>query len=215
MNKLILLFLFLIAFNVSKGQVNALTEDGRQVILFNNGTWKYHNDSTLNKKNHADSIKINPVKFSKSTSSTFLAKSNTVNIGVFIDPDKWTLKTHNENESNPEYRFSLKSGDGYAMLETEKTPIGLDVMRNIALINAQKAAIDAKITTQEYRIVNNKKILFLEMSGTIQGIKFKYMGYYFSNEKGTTQLLSYTTEAMYNEANKELETFLNGLVVID
>jgi hypothetical protein len=215
MNKLILLFLFLIAFNVSKGQVNALTEDGRQVILFNNGTWKYHNDSTLNKKNHADSIKINPVKFSKSTSSTFLAKSNTVNVGVFIDPDKWTLKTHHENESNPEYRFSLKSGDGYAMLETEKTPIGLDVMRNIALINAQKAAIDAKITTQEYRIVNNKKILFLEMSGTIQGIKFKYMGYYFSNEKGTTQLLSYTTEAMYNDANKELETFLNGLVVIN
>jgi hypothetical protein len=215
MKKFTLLFLFLIAFNISKGQINALTENGKQVILFNNGTWKYSADSTLGKKNRTDTIKMNPAKFSKSGDATFLAKSNTVNVGVYVDPDKWTLKTHNENESNPEYRFSLKSGDGYAMLETEKTPIGLEAMRNIALINAQKAAIDARITKQEYRIVNNKRILFLEISGTIQGIKFKYMGYYFSNEKGTTQLLSYTSEAMYNDANKEMETFLNGLVVID
>jgi hypothetical protein len=53
------------------------------------------------------------------------------------------------------------------------------------------------------------------MSGTVQGIKFRYMGYYFSNEKGTTQLLSYTTDAMYKDASKELETFLNGLVMVN
>lgn len=212
MNKLLLLFLFLAASNISTAQISALTENGRQVILFNNGTWKYSADSA---KNHSDTIKINPAKYSKSVDASFLAKSNTVNVGIFIDPDKWTFKTHLENELNPEYRFSLKSGDGYAMLVTEKTPIDLENMRNIALINAQKAAIDAKITNQEYRTVNNKKVLFLEMSGTVQGIKFRYMGYYFSNEKGTTQLLSYTTEAMYNAASKKLETFLNGFAVIN
>jgi hypothetical protein len=213
MIKLLFLFLLLLTFNISRAQISAITENGRQVTLFNDGTWKYNADSTAD-KNHTDSIKSNPAKFSKSGSATFLTKSTVNNVGVFIDPNKWTLKTHSENEASPEYRFSSKSGDGYAMLETEKTPIDLENMRNIALINAQKAAIDAKIITQEYRVVNNKKILFLEMSGTIQGIKFRYMGYYFSNEKGTTQLLSYTTEAMYKDARNELETFLNGLVVI-
>ena len=134
-------------------------------------------------------------------------------MGIYLDPNKWTFATHRDNEVNPEYRYTLKSGNGMAMLETEKTPVELESMRNIALINAQKAAVDAKITSEEYRMVNNKKILCMEMSGTIQGIKFKYIGYYYSNKRGTTQLLSFTTEALYPGARKDLEIFLNGLVV--
>jgi len=215
MTKPILLFLLLISFNVSKAQINALTDDGKQVILNTDGTWKYASPVVLGDSNDPDSIKTNPVKFSKSPNATFLVKSNTVNVGIFINPAKWTFAPHHENEANLEYRFNLKTGDGMAILEAEKTPIPLVNMRNIALINAQKAAVDAKIVSEEYRVVNNTKILFLEMSGTLQGIKFRYMGYYFSNDKGTVQLLSYTTEAMYNNAHKELETFLNGLTAIN
>jgi hypothetical protein len=212
MNKLILIGLFLIIAASSKAQINALTENGKQVTLYSNGTWKYSSDSTAN---NSDSIKVNPVKFSKSASATFLVKSNTVDIGVYINPAKWTFNPHKENEVVPEYRFSLKTGTGQAMVATEKTPINLENMRNIALINAQKAALDAKITRQEYRMVNNKKVLYLEMSGTIQGIKIRYMGYYFSDEHGTTQLLTFTSTALYPQAKQELETFLNGLVVIN
>jgi hypothetical protein len=213
--KCVLFFLFLLTFSVSNAQISALTENGRQVTLFANGTWKYNSDSTAGKKNAPESIKLNPAKFSRSADATFPVKSNVVNIGIFINPNKWTFSTHRDNETNPEYRFSLKQGEGMAMIETERTPFTLENMRDIALTNAQKASIDAKILSQEYRVVNGNRILFLEMSGTIQGVKFRYMGYYFSNEKGTTQLLSFTTEAFYKETSKELETFLNGLVVIN
>ncbi|OKS89220.1 hypothetical protein RG47T_4703 [Mucilaginibacter polytrichastri] len=53
------------------------------------------------------------------------------------------------------------------------------------------------------------------MSGTIQGIKIKYLGYYYSDQKGTVQLLAYTSAMLYKEARAEMETFLNGLVLIN
>jgi hypothetical protein len=88
-------------------------------------------------------------------------------------------------------------------------------MRQIAILNAQKASVDVKETSAEYRIVNNKKILCLKFQGTIQGIKFVYFGYYYSSPNGTVQLLSYTSEQYYDSIQKELENFLNGFVEIE
>ena len=47
-----------------------------------------------------------------------------------------------------------------------------------------------------------------------QVIKFVYLGYYFSNENGTIQLVSYTNQKLYAESRKELESLINGFVEI-
>lgn len=207
------IILFSVFCYTSNAQIKALTEDGRQVLLAENGTWRYLDNKEDVAK--SDSIKLNKHKFTKDSKADFLVKSNTLNVGVYIDPDKWTFSSHKENEKNPEYRFNLKSGDGYAIAITEKTQIPLENLREIALINAQKAAVDARETNVEYRMVNGKKILCLEMKGTIQGIDFVYFGYYFSNENGTIQLLSYSSQQFFDTLKTDLETFLNGLVVLD
>jgi hypothetical protein len=214
MTRSILIILFVMPFSTLSAQIKALTENGRQVVLNNDGTWKYTSDSTIN-KHSSDSIKLNPTKFSKSTGANFLVKSIVTDMGVYINPDEWTVAGHHENEVNPEYRFALKSQNGLAMIESEKTQIDLETMADIALINARKAAIDARVTAKEYRIVNNNRILYLEMAGTIRGIKFRYIGYYFSDKTGTLQLLSYTTDGLYSVAKGELIKFLNGFVVTD
>jgi len=214
MNKPILLFLLILVCSVSNAQIKALTENGKQVILYDNGTWKYETDSVTKSKS-SDSIKLNNNKFSKPIGATFLVKSSVLNIGVYIDPNVWTFAGHHENEVNPEFRFTLKSDDGAAMLITEKTQIALESMPDIALINAQKASLDARITYKDYRIVNNKKVLFLQMAGTIKGIHFRYTGYYYSSEKGTVQIVCYTSENLYEHAKKDMENFLNGFVVLE
>ena len=197
----------------SKSQIKALTENGRQVQLYENGTWKYLDSS--GDYSGMDSITTNPHFFGKTSLSTFLVKSNHLNVGVFINPKNWTFYPRKENETNPEYHFSLKSGQGYGMMITEKTPVELESLANIALINAQKAAADAKIVSKEYRTVNNKKVLCLQMTATIQGIKFVYLGYYYSNENGTVQLLSYSSQKLFSESQAEMENFLNGLTVLE
>src|SRR5882757_7906293 len=119
MNRFFLILCILTISNISKSQTKALTENGREVILFENGTWKYSGDSSNKTLTPIDSLTINKNKFAKTTGATFLVKSKIFNIGVFINPAKWTFSSHKDNEKNPEYRFSLKSGEGYVMMITE------------------------------------------------------------------------------------------------
>ena len=86
-------------------------------------------------------------------------------------------------------------------------------MAQIALENAKKAAPDARIVKEEYRVVNGNKVIYLEMEGTIQGIKFKYLGYYYSGRSGSTQYLTYTGANLVGEYKKDIERFLNGFTV--
>jgi hypothetical protein len=208
---LLFLCFFLTISIISKSQTRALTETGKEVLLFDNGTWKYSDSGA---GNSSDTIAINNKQFSKTPNARYLLKSNIFNVGFYINQNKWTYSPRKENEKNPEYRFSLKNNDGYAMMVTEKTPVSLDNMPQIALENAQDAAPDAKLTLLEYRNVNGKKVLCLQIKGTTQGIKFEHFGYYYSNENGTVQLVCYSSEQQFENLKNEFEDFLNGLTEI-
>jgi hypothetical protein len=214
--KIILFVLFYISVAVNlKAQIKALTENGREVLLSENGTWKYANDSATDSSANIRELSINPHPFTKSAGASFLVKSNNLNIGVFINTSKWTFTAHKDNEPDIEYHFGLKTNDGFGIMITEKTEIDLDNMRQIALANAQKAAVDAKVVSAEYRMVNNIKVLCLEIKGTIKSIRFVYFGYYFSNENGTVQLLCYSTQKLFEQLHGEFENLLNGMVVLN
>lgn len=206
---------FLTISNIAKSQTKALTDNGKEVLLLDNGTWTYLQDSSNVNSTSIDSLTLNKNKFTKTSQATFLVKSTTFNVGVFINPSKWTFASRKDNEKNPEYRFSLKSGEGYVMMITEKTQIDLENMRKIAILNAQKASLDVKETSAEYRMVNNKKVLCLNFQGTVQGIKLKYLGYYYSSSNGTVQLLGFSSQQYFDSVQKDLENFLNGLVEIE
>jgi len=213
MNRIFCLLVFLTFFQSAKCQVKALTEEGKQVILYDNGKWQYLDDST-NKSAGTDTIAVNPEHFSKSSKSSFQLKSKVLNAGIYINPDAWTFSPPKSNEAGPEYAFNSKSQKGYALMLTEKIEIDLSKMPYVALFNAQKAALDARIIKTEYRIVNSTKVLCIQLKGTIQGIEFVYLGYYYSNKNGTVQLLAYTSKKLFDDSKKELEDFLNGFVIL-
>lgn len=100
------------------------------------------------------------------------------------------------------------------MLISEKIQIPIETLKGIAYENAKNAAPDIKIIKEEYRTVNSIKVLMMQMSGTIQGIKFIYFGYYYSNTNGTIQFITYTSENLFKTYFDDIELFLNGLVEI-
>jgi hypothetical protein len=65
---------------------------------------------------------------------------------------------------------------------------------------------------QEYRVVNGKKLIYMQINGTIKGINFTYNGYYYSNPSGSTQLVAYTAASAVRKYKSEINDFLNGLV---
>ncbi len=205
---MILICVFLFTTNV-EAQKRAVTENGEEILLFDDGTWKYENEEDQ----VAIEIPMNPTHFRKSENSKFLLKSNKINLGIWLDPKKWKFSKATDNP-DAEYEIQLKDGDLYAMIITEKVEIPLETLRNIALENGKGVSPDLRIVKEEYRMVNDIKVLLLQMDGTMQGIKFSFYGYYYSNEKGTVQFITYSSQSLLIEYQKYCDELLNGIVLL-
>jgi hypothetical protein len=110
-----------------------------------------------------------------------------------------------------EYEFQLKGKDLYGMVITEGIEIQVETLADIALENAKNIAPDAKIVKKEYRVVNGKKLVYMEMEVAAKGFNFTYLGYYYSSSAGSTQLVAYTATNAVNIYRSEIIDFLNGL----
>ena len=97
------------------------------------------------------------------------------------------------------------------MVITEAVEIDVKSLTDIALSTAKSAAPDMRIIKKEYRIVNNKKVIYMEMSGTVQSIKVTYLGYYYTSPSGSTQLVVYTGTNLVSKYRNEISDILNGL----
>ncbi len=192
----------------TQAQIYATTDEGLRVQLNEDGTWKY-----LERDTTSIVITTNPQPFLKPGTSIAQKKSVENSMSIYYNPVKWKLVAKKNNE-DAEFEFDLIKGDGYAMMITEKIEIPLDNLKNIAFETLSENAPDAKIDKAEYRTVNGLKVLHVEMSGTMQGIKFVYYGYYFSNEKGTTQLVCYTAKNLLKDYKIDFDDLLNGLAEV-
>jgi|TARA_B110000238_G_C16034638_1_gene399080 hypothetical protein len=191
---------------LSNAQMNAVTENGDEVMLYKDNTWKYSNDS-LN-----DSVELlkNDKLFIKDQKSSFLVKSSKTNAGIWINPKNWTFEK-SKSDSSSEFNFYHKNLDIYGMLISEKMEVPVESLVDIAYDNALEAAPDIKIIEKEYRNVNGLEVIMMKMEGTIQGIKFVYFGYYYSNLEGAYQFLTYTSQNLFNEYEDDMIKLLDGL----
>lgn len=192
----------------TQAQIRALTSEGDEVILYEDGTWKYADTSISASKE----ISINPATFTQSNQATFSVKSKILPVSVMIDPKKWSFSKGKEGES-AEFNFASKDKEVHAIAITEEFEIPLLTLRRIAIENAREAAPDIALVKEEYRTVNGVKVLCMQMHGTIEGISFTYLGYYYSGEKGVCQLITYTAQKSFAKYEKYMEEFLNGFVV--
>ncbi len=192
-------------------QIKGITESGDEVILYDDGTWLYAADSSTRL---TAAIPLNDTSFTRSKKASFLVKSKKIDVGIYINPKEWKF-TKAEPTEPAEFKFEKIDGDLFAMLITEKIGIPIESLSQIAFDNAKNAAPDARLIAQEYRVVNGTKVVMMKITGTIQGIKFVYFGYYYSDENGSVQFLTYTSANLFETYKKDMETLLNGFVLLD
>ena len=206
MKKYYLLFIFYLIISVQFifSDINAITETGDEVILYENGTWAFLNNIiSLNKD-----IKVNKNIFKKSDESSFLIKSKIKGTGIWINPKKWSFS---KGSDDIEYNFQLKGESLYGMFISEKIQIPISTVKEAAIENARRVASNIKINKQEIINVNDIEVLMLQFTATIQDVNFIYYGYFYSNDNGTFQLITYTGENLFYEYLHESLLFLNGL----
>lgn len=190
-----------------QAQIKALTEEGDEVYLLEDGTWHFVEEKDFQKI----SIAENSIEFIKNTKATFPVKSKKTNQVVYLNPKEWTF-FKSENNPSAEYEFRHVDDEIYGIIINEKFEIPIEALKDIAVSNAKKVAPDTKVEALEYRIVNGKKLIAMKMIGTVHGLKLFYFGYYYSSSSGSTQLLAYTIDSIKERNLQAMEIFLNGLV---
>ena len=211
MKKIALLFLiFNYAFLIS--QTKALTEDGKEVVLLENKTWRFVNETdekTLN------DIGTNDNALQKTAGSTFLLKSKKVDAGIYFNPKNWkTIKM--SVLPTAEYTFQNLTNPNTMILGcliSENAPVQtLKNLRDIMLASVQAKADYFKLNKSEYRTVNGMKVLFVDYSLNTSGMDFHYIGNYYLTDDGYCNLVAFTYEKEFEKNKSEMMNFINGLV---
>lgn len=204
--------LFLFAYFLSFSQTKALTEDGKEIVLFENKTWRFVNESD---EKAMDEIVTNNTIFTKSPSATFLLRSQKLDSGIYFNPKQWkTVKA--DISPIAEYTFQNMDNQSYGLFVSEKAPIQtLKNLKELIISGVQKRANFFRLISSEYRTLNGLKVLFLEYSANFQGMDFHYLANYHLTEEGYTGIFSYTFENLFLNAKTNLQNLANGLVQTD
>ncbi|RRQ46736.1 hypothetical protein [Chryseobacterium sp. SC28] len=208
MKKITIIF-FALLYSFSSSQTKALTEDGKEVVLFDNKTWRFVNESD---EKTMDEIITNNTIFNKSADATFLLKSQKLDSGIYFNPKQWkTVKA--DISPIAEYTFQDITSQSYGVFVSEKAPIQtLKNLKNLIISNLQKRASFFRLISSEYRTLNGINVLFLEYIANIQGMDFHYMANYYLTEGGYTGVFSYTFENLFVSSKTKIESLINGLV---
>ena len=190
-------------------EITATTAEGRDVILNPNGTWQYAEE--VETPSQPDS---GLPQFFRPKSATVLLKGKRVTYGLWYDRSKWIPDQDIDNAS-AEFELTHVEGDRYVVIIPERIQIPLETLRIAAIANAKKVAPDTRISFEEKRIVNDRKILCLKMDATIQGIPVSYINYYYSGKAGAVQLMTYTGQNLVEEYQSDIMDLLNGFEIYE
>ena len=182
-------------------QEKAVTDSGKTIWIYPNGTWKE------SKAPASVSIANDMVRPKLSTAKASILKGRA---SIYYNPAKWKPKGVEEGGRS---NFTHIDGDAQAIIITERIQMPLENLEKVALENAKSAAPDAVIALKETRRVNGTNVTVLQIRGTIEGTSFVYYGYYYSFDKGVIQVITFTSKNLFNEYKTDFDDFLNGLTI--
>lgn len=206
--------MLIVFFTDANSQIKGLTEDGKEIVLFDDKTWKFVNESD---ERILEEIKNNPQLYSKPKDATFLMKSKKLEIGVYFNPKKWKIVKSGFSSSFIDYFFNNTIDSNlYTILGSENVPIQtLKNLKELIIEGVQRNTDYFRLKESEYRTVNNIKVLHLKYSANTKGIDFEYMGNYYLTAEGYGAVTAYTFGNKFEENKLELENFINGITKAD
>jgi hypothetical protein len=162
------------------------------------------------------SVGITPSPQLRSYTKTLAAKTriktSVDEFVLWIDETKWK---QDKSDTPGILKFSHVNGEALAVLITDHIGIPTDVMREAVLQSAKRGDPNARITSEEKRIVNGRQVLAVEMSLTLEGVPVKIFGYYYGGSSGNVQVIGIIPEAVFTTNIGEVTEFLNGLDLSD
>lgn len=179
--------------------IKAVTEDGRSVVLREDGTWAF-----------ADQGKADPPRFARSALQNKQLPGLSAKYDFYYDPAQWSLMEQNLEPAS-EYEFEHSSGLVRALVMAHPGSTDINALEQRVLANIRKADDKAFVLYKEDRLVNGARVLCLQISAMIQESPVVFFTYLYQGKGYGVQAAVYAVESVFNSMYGDLEMFLNGL----
>ncbi len=187
---------------VPPGKMEVGTPDGKTVILYTDGTWKYKEAMTEETEKEI---------FTKIDEASKVIGSHNGFIELWYDPSQWSLEK--SEESQGKFTFIHSSGEAMAIAIMERMSIPGETLKREGIETVKKEASDVKVISEVNRIVNKVPLLVMHLEATLDEISLSYLGYFWTGKEGTIQVIAYTTKDLFSEYEKEFTNFLDGIMI--
>lgn len=210
-----------ILLNSSNGQTVAVTEKGDTIYVYDNGMWSFELLEEMPEEINELAYLEEDVKLD-TIATEFKVSSDAKKQVIDVD-DRFIIKyndriwkrvppaTLNEDAS---FAFQGKESDIWCVVIAEETPIDHDKLFLIAK-NTMKEYVgsDPEIIKTELRIVNGVELVRGVMKAQISGMSLIFDTYYFSNDMGSVQFTTWTSDKVWERNENTIEELLNGFLV--
>lgn len=197
----------------------AITTEGRRIILFDDGTWKYElepvpvTDGTVISET-AEDLFEKPVgdQYQKSPYNKKVWQSNRTKFSVWFNPKKWKLKlTHNE----PPIEASFHYIDNVCLVLTERLDVDMEEWIHQSKLYRKQTYPSMKIQKEEWRTVNGLNVYYIMwQTGDNRG-NLQCYSYFAKSSTELVQLQVSAPAAYARDSEQEIFRIMNGLVLND
>ena len=180
----------------------AVTPDGRQVILEDNGTWKPAKEDAS--KRAAGAIaRVTP------KSATSVARSGYGTFSFAYDPNKWTVEQHPLSET-VEFMFRHVSGSGNVKVVTEQVQMTLDGLKKLNLKMMTKGDPKAHIESESAMTVNGNAGLVIDNVSEEFGARWHIRRFLWSGKQGAVQMVATVANNLYDDRAADVNDLFAG-----
>lgn len=179
--------LVLFSSQVIAGEQGRVQLNGREVILFDDNTWKFSSDAV-----------------SAPNKDCVLIKSTTLPVNICLDDTIW--KNGDSNDA-AELSFVTKDDTLFLLVITETDEVQLDAFEKAIVANAQSAAGKKPVEVKSKERLDAHGLEWGRMvyDADIEDLKIRYENYFTTiKDKGSVQFVFYTTPEQYIAASLQI-----------
>ncbi|PJZ65916.1 hypothetical protein CH371_10310 [Leptospira wolffii] len=184
------------------------TKTGRKVILKDDFTWHYAEES----KSKSGKNVVTPTRTLTKTNDMVASVSNKSGFyKVFYNPEQWALSKEANEVS--EFHFINIAKSGNAMVLFDGIEIPLEAFPNLLLFSVNKTDPDARIMQLEDIVVNGTPGKLVTYRAQTRGLTLIFHSFITSNPKGSIQFSTFTLENQFEKERENFEKLISGLVL--
>jgi hypothetical protein len=219
--KIVLLLLFLLPGLVSVAQRKelgkAITTEGRRIILYDDGTWKFELEPVPVRRGTAVSDTAEDLfnktvggQYQKSPYNKKEWRSNRTHFSIWFNPKKWKMDLLNKV---PPAEVSFHFNETICSAVTERLDTDMETWIQNSKLYWKQNYPSMRVRQEEWRTVNGQNVYYIKWQSGDNRTNLQCYNYFAKSDTELIQVGVSTPASIAAETEEEIFRILSGLVL--